>query len=155
MSSLAIASFLVPLSFSVIGDSIVLAALMLCLTFDNTLCSGMHAAAAFHDILIIFNSTSAEARSLLHLLQSFFTRWWREQTDSTKALVRKLVDRGQLDFVNGGYVQHDEAAAHYVAMIDQTTRGHRFVIVHINITGHETKTVHKLLMSQSVGIFSS
>ena len=30
----------------------------------------------------------------------------------------------QLEFVNGGYVQHDEATAHFVAMIDQTTRGH-------------------------------
>ena len=40
--------------------------------------------------------------------------------------MQKLVHKGQLDFVNGGYVQHDEAAAHYVAMIDQTTRGHRF-----------------------------
>lgn len=59
-------------------------------------------------------------------LQSFFTRWWREQTTATKELVQKLVHKGQLDFVNGGYVQHDEAAAHYVAMIDQTTRGHRF-----------------------------
>ena len=58
-------------------------------------------------------------------LQSFFTRWWREQTKATKDLVQKLVDNGQLDFVNGGYVQHDEAAAHYIAMIDQTTRGHR------------------------------
>ena len=57
--------------------------------------------------------------------QSFFTRWWQEQTEDTKDLVRKLVDQGQLDFVNGGYVQHDEAAAHYVAMIDQTTLGHR------------------------------
>lgn len=32
----------------------------------------------------------------------------------------------QLEFVNGGYVQHDEATAHYVGMIDQTTRGHRW-----------------------------
>lgn len=62
---------------------------------------------------------------VLCLWQSFFTRWWQEQTDDIKDLVRKLVDRGQLDFVNGGYVQHDEAAAHYVAMIDQTTLGHR------------------------------
>lgn len=36
--------------------------------------------------------------------------------------------RLQLDFANGGYVQHDEAAAHYVGMIDQTTRGHRCVV---------------------------
>lgn len=40
-------------------------------------------------------------------------------------LVHHLVASGQLSFANGGYVQHDEAASHYVAMIDQTTRGHR------------------------------
>lgn len=66
-------------------------------------------------------------RKFVYGEMSFFTRWWREQTDATKDLVRKLVDNGQLDFVNGGYVQHDEAAAHYVAMIDQTTRGHSFI----------------------------
>jgi hypothetical protein len=38
-----------------------------------------------------------------------------------------MVREGQLDFVNGGYVQNDEAAAHFVAMIDQVTRGHRWV----------------------------
>ncbi|KAL3141201.1 hypothetical protein ABBQ38_003541 [Trebouxia sp. C0009 RCD-2024] len=66
-------------------------------------------------------------RKFVYGEMSFFTRWWREQTAATKDLVRKLVDNGQLDFVNGGYVQHDEAAAHYVAMIDQTTRGHSFL----------------------------
>ena len=66
---------------------------------------------------------------MLFLWQSFFTRWWQEQTEEIKDLVRKLVDNGQLDFVNGGYVQHDEAAAHYVAMIDQTTLGHRYLLL--------------------------
>ncbi|KAL3162416.1 hypothetical protein ABBQ32_010087 [Trebouxia sp. C0010 RCD-2024] len=66
-------------------------------------------------------------RKFVYGEMSFFTRWWREQTTATKDLVQKLVDNGQLDFVNGGYVQHDEAAAHYVAMIDQTTRGHSFL----------------------------
>ena len=65
------------------------------------------------------------ALTLCFLLQSFFTRWWRQQANDTKDVVRDLVARGQLDFVNGGWVQHDEAAAHYVAMIDQTTRGHQ------------------------------
>ena len=40
-------------------------------------------------------------------------------------LLKQLVDEGRLDVVNSGWVQHDEAAAHYVAMIDQTTRCHR------------------------------
>ena len=57
--------------------------------------------------------------------KAFFVRWWSEQPDAIKAGVKKLVQSGQLEFINGGYVQHDEAAAHYVAMIDQTTRGHR------------------------------
>ena len=36
--------------------------------------------------------------------------------------------------MNGGYVQHDEACAHFVGMIDQTTRGHRFLLREFNIT---------------------
>ena len=60
-------------------------------------------------------------------MQSFFTRWWSEQTDEHQEIVKDLVKKGQLEFMNGGWVQHDEAAAHYVAMIDQTTRGHRCV----------------------------
>lgn len=54
-------------------------------------------------------------------------RWWEDQDEETREAVKALVSSGQLDFVNGGYVQHDEATAHYVAMVDQTTRGHRFL----------------------------
>lgn len=57
--------------------------------------------------------------------QSFFSKWWALQPEPVRAGVRALVSAGRLDFVNGGFVQHDEAAAHYDAMIDQTTRGHR------------------------------
>jgi hypothetical protein len=41
--------------------------------------------------------------------------------------MQALYTAGQLDFVNGGWCMHDEAAAHYVDMIDQTTLGHRFL----------------------------
>ena len=58
-------------------------------------------------------------------MQSFFSRWWKLQSAARKDDIRMLVYRGQLEFVNGGWVQHDEAAAHYVAMIDQTTLGHQ------------------------------
>ncbi len=58
---------------------------------------------------------------------SFFAVWYRQQREEKKAIVRRLVSGGQLGFVNGGWVQHDEATSHYVAMIDQTTRGHRFL----------------------------
>lgn len=63
--------------------------------------------------------------SLPATCQSFFTAWWSRQSPKVQDEVRELVAQGRLDFINGGWVQHDEAATHYVAMIDQTTRGHR------------------------------
>lgn len=66
-------------------------------------------------------------RKFIYSEMSFFMRWWDQQDDDTRALVSKLVGDSQLEFVNGGYVQHDEATAHYVAMVDQTTLGHTFL----------------------------
>lgn len=34
---------------------------------------------------------------------------------------------------NGGWCMHDEAATHYIDMIDQTTLGHRFIKDQFNI----------------------
>ena len=67
------------------------------------------------------------ARRFIFAEMAFFSLWYRQQTEKKKAAVRRLVSTGQLEFVSGGFVQHDEAASHYVAMIDQTTRGHRFL----------------------------
>jgi hypothetical protein len=32
----------------------------------------------------------------------FFERWWVQQSNTTHARVKKLVDNGQLEFINGG-----------------------------------------------------
>ena len=64
---------------------------------------------------------------------AFFSRWWRQQDDETQEMATKYVKEGRLNFVNGGYVQHDEATAHYVAMIDQTSRGHKFLAENFGI----------------------
>ncbi|OAE30812.1 hypothetical protein AXG93_857s1150 [Marchantia polymorpha subsp. ruderalis] len=58
---------------------------------------------------------------------AFFARWWREQSEDKKARVKKLIADGQLDFINGGWCMHDEAATHYLDMIDQTTFGHLYL----------------------------
>ncbi|KAL1316028.1 alpha-mannosidase-like [Arachis hypogaea] len=63
---------------------------------------------------------------------AFFNRWWVEQNQETQAIVRKLVDAGQLEFINGGWCMHDEATTHYIDMIDQTTFGHLFIKKHFN-----------------------
>ncbi|KAK4583933.1 hypothetical protein RGQ29_021880 [Quercus rubra] len=66
-------------------------------------------------------------RKFVFAEMAFFTRWWVEQSEETQETVRKLVDSGQLEFINGGWCMHDEATCHYIDMIDQTTLGHRFI----------------------------
>ncbi|KQJ88371.1 alpha-mannosidase At3g26720 [Brachypodium distachyon] len=66
-------------------------------------------------------------RKFIYVEQAFFQRWWREQSDIIKDTVKGLVSSGQLEFTNGGMCMHDEAAVHYIDMIDQTTLGHRFI----------------------------
>ncbi|KAF3786699.1 Alpha-mannosidase [Nymphaea thermarum] len=59
--------------------------------------------------------------------RKFIYRWWRNQSPMVQKIVKELVDSGQLEFINGGMCMHDEAAPHYIDMIDQTTLGHRFI----------------------------
>ncbi|GLJ52491.1 hypothetical protein SUGI_1116890 [Cryptomeria japonica] len=66
-------------------------------------------------------------RKFIYVEVAFFKRWWREQSKEKREIVRKLVDSGQLEFINGGWCMHDEASTYYVDMIDQTTLGHRFI----------------------------
>ncbi|XP_057854517.2 alpha-mannosidase [Cryptomeria japonica] len=73
-------------------------------------------------------------RKFIFAEQAFFQRWWREQSDEKQTQVKKLVDAGQLEFINGGWCMHDEATVHYIDMIDQTTLGHRFIKQQFNKT---------------------
>ncbi|KAK9286007.1 hypothetical protein L1049_025210 [Liquidambar formosana] len=66
-------------------------------------------------------------RKFIYAEQAFFQRWWAAQNVETQGGVRKLVDAGQLEFVNGGWCMHDEATSHYIDMIDQTTLGHHLI----------------------------
>ncbi|CAA6660049.1 unnamed protein product [Spirodela intermedia] len=66
-------------------------------------------------------------RRFIYVEQAFFQRWWRQQSDAMKNIVKGLVSSGQLEFINGGMCMHDEASPLYIDMIDQTTLGHRFI----------------------------
>ena len=61
---------------------------------------------------------------------AFFEKWWNEQTLSTQNKVRKLVFKGQLHFVGGGYTQNDEATTHYIAILDNLALGFHFIKIH-------------------------
>ncbi|GBG29934.1 Alpha-mannosidase [Hondaea fermentalgiana] len=67
-------------------------------------------------------------RKFNYVEMAFFSRWWEEQNNATRADVRQLVKEGRLQFLNGGWCMHDEAAPLALEMIDQTTRGHQFIL---------------------------
>ncbi|KAK8715926.1 hypothetical protein V6N13_043250 [Hibiscus sabdariffa] len=73
-------------------------------------------------------------RKFIYVEQTFFQRWWRDQSELTQTIVKKLVSSGQLEFINGGMCMHDEAVPHYIDMIDQTTLGHRFLKEEFGVT---------------------
>ncbi|KAK8672388.1 hypothetical protein V6N13_110760 [Hibiscus sabdariffa] len=73
-------------------------------------------------------------RKFIYVEQAFFQRWWRDQSELTQSIVKKLVSSGQLEFINGGMCMHDEAVPHYIDMIDQTTLGHRFLKEEFGVT---------------------
>uniref|UniRef100_A0A5B7BPI0 Alpha-mannosidase n=1 Tax=Davidia involucrata TaxID=16924 RepID=A0A5B7BPI0_DAVIN len=73
-------------------------------------------------------------RKFIFAEMAFFQRWWEEQNVEIQEEVRKLVDAGQLEFINGGWCMHDEATCHYIDMIDQTTLGHRVIKNQFNKT---------------------
>jgi lysosomal alpha-mannosidase len=58
---------------------------------------------------------------------SFFHRWWNDQSDRRREVVRRLVSSGQLEFVSGGWVQNDEANPSFVSVIEQITWGHEYL----------------------------
>lgn len=73
-------------------------------------------------------------RHFIYVESGFFHRWWVEQDEDMQARVKALVKSGQLEFINGGWCMHDEASTHYIAMVDQTTTGHRFLLDTFNVT---------------------
>jgi lysosomal alpha-mannosidase len=66
-------------------------------------------------------------RRFIYVEMAFFKRWWVEQSPTMQARVKALVERGQLEFVNGGWCMNDEGTTHYNAIIDQMTLGLQFI----------------------------
>jgi len=52
------------------------------------------------------------ARTFTYVEQAFFQRWWRELAPERRALTRRLVAQGRLEFTNGGWCMHDEVRTH-------------------------------------------
>nr|NP_609253.1 lysosomal alpha-mannosidase VI [Drosophila melanogaster]AAF52711.2 lysosomal alpha-mannosidase VI [Drosophila melanogaster] len=67
------------------------------------------------------------ARRFIQVETSFFAKWWAEQSETAKQVVRKLVNEGRLEFTGGAWSMNDEAAVNYQSVIDQFTLGLKFL----------------------------
>jgi len=66
-------------------------------------------------------------KRFVYVEMSFFTKWWREQNEQMRSVVRRLVDEGRLEFINGGWCMNDEATVNYLSTIEQMTLGLKFL----------------------------
>uniref|UniRef100_A0AC35TT36 Alpha-mann_mid domain-containing protein n=1 Tax=Rhabditophanes sp. KR3021 TaxID=114890 RepID=A0AC35TT36_9BILA len=57
----------------------------------------------------------------------FLWRWMETHDDKQKQRFTNLLNNGQIEIIGGGFVQNDEASAHYVDIIDQMTLGLRYL----------------------------
>ncbi|KAG5887528.1 hypothetical protein JTB14_022140 [Gonioctena quinquepunctata] len=58
---------------------------------------------------------------------AFFWKWWQVQSENVRKDYRELVENGQIEIANGGFVMNDEACVNYQSTIDQFTRGLRIL----------------------------
>ncbi|XP_024154787.1 alpha-mannosidase 2 isoform X3 [Oryzias melastigma] len=64
---------------------------------------------------------------------SYFSKWWNEIDEQKRAMVKRLVEAGQLEMVTGGWVMADEANSHYFALLDQLMEGHQWLQTHLGV----------------------
>ena len=72
-------------------------------------------------------------RTFSFVEMKYFSMWWDEQTELMKQNVRGLVNRGQLELVNGGWSMHDEACPTYSDFIENMMLGHDFILKEFGI----------------------
>ena len=67
---------------------------------------------------------------------SFLDRWWKglDEKPELKQSFIKLVEKGQLELVSGGWVMTDEAVSHYYSMMDQLIEGHQWIRTNLGIS---------------------
>eukprot|EP00731_Ephydatia_muelleri_P009267 Em0004g1605a len=64
---------------------------------------------------------------------SYFSVWWAQASQEERQLVTTLVEKGQLEFIGGGWVMHDEADTSVYATLNQMTLGLQFLNETLNV----------------------
>ena len=60
----------------------------------------------------------------------YLKRWWEQASNQSQSDMLHLYKNGQIEFIIGGIVMSDEAAASYVARVNQLQEGHKFLTEH-------------------------
>ena len=72
-------------------------------------------------------------RKFTQVEMKFFSMWWKNQSEETKASVRTLAKEGRLEFVNAGWSMHDEACTHYEDQLNNMIIGHDFLLKEVGV----------------------
>ncbi|XP_068854008.1 lysosomal alpha-mannosidase isoform X2 [Aphelocoma coerulescens] len=76
---------------------------------------------------VVAQLVAVPSRRFVYAEVAFLARWWRQQDEATRRLVRELVQEGRLEFVGGGWCMSDEATTHYGGALEQLALGRRFL----------------------------
>lgn len=66
-------------------------------------------------------------RTFTYVEMAFFIKWYKTQDEIVKTKVKELIKQKRFEFINGGYVMHDEAGSYYQHSIDQMRLGLLFL----------------------------
>ena len=58
---------------------------------------------------------------------SFLSTWWKQASNASRELMKKLHSSGQLEFIGGGWVMHDEADPSLYGILNQMYLGLSFL----------------------------
>lgn len=85
--------------------------------------------AAVHSILETASQSllADPQRRFIFVEMAFMNQWWNDKTDYKKRQVRDLINAGRLEIALGAWAMADEAVTHYTALIEEHTRGFKFL----------------------------
>ncbi|CAD8109144.1 unnamed protein product [Paramecium sonneborni] len=85
----------------------------------------------------------------------YFKKWWNEQNNTMKDIIKQLINNQQIEFLSGGWCMNDEATAYYEDIIDQMTLGHKFLLQNFNYTPSVGWQIDTFGHSHTQALFSS
>lgn len=66
----------------------------------------------------------------------YLQHWWTDEKITLQPRFKALFDRGQIQFVGGGWVAHDEATVEYFNAMEQLEAGWRFLNQTFGVVPH-------------------